>query len=538
VSRNTALLNGRIWTAASPPWAEALLVRDGHIAAVGSTDEIRQQVGPDAERIDLRGRLVVPGFHDSHLHSTGGALQLGKVELKDAADEGEFGRRLQREDRRLPPGRWMTGGRWDHDRTFAGALPTAALIDCYVPERPVFLRRYDGHMAVCNSRALELAGITGATPDPPGGKVLRDRATGRPTGILQDEAMALVWSLIPPAAEGEVAQAMRQALREAARAGITTIHDMMGGEVEVSLRAYERLAQADELTARVALYWPLSAAAQAAEMSRELRGRLHADRLQLCGVKAFVDGSLGSSTAWFFEPYQHEPGHCGFPVARPDELSHALREADRLGLQAAVHAIGDRAIAELLTIWEQLVAGEAPRDRRLRMEHAQHVRPGDIPRFERLGVIASMQPYHLADDGRWAEERIGRERCGDAFVFRSLLDRGVRVAFGSDWPVAPLDPLLGIEAAVHRRTLGGRHPDGWHPEQRISVVEALRAFTADAAHAIFRGNDLGALQPGKLADLVVLSHDIADPAKQDAIAETKVELTMVGGRAIHEEAGT
>jgi len=535
--QDSVLLNGKVWTAASPSWAEALLVRGGRIAAVGSTDEVRQRADSDAERIDLRGRLVLPGFHDSHLHFTGGALQLGKVELKDSPDEAEFGRRLRQEDRRLPPGRWMTGGRWDHDRTFGGALPSAAVIDRYVPERAVFLRRYDGHMAVCNSRALELAGITAETPDPRGGKVLRDRATGRPTGILQDEAMNLVWRLIPPVDEGEVAEAMRRGLGEVARAGITTIHDMMGGDAEVSLRAYERLARAGELTARVALYWPLSARAQAAEVAPALRARPYADRLQLCGVKAFVDGSLGSSTAWFFEPYQHEPGDCGFPVEQPDGLSHALREADRLGLQAAVHAIGDRAVAELLTIWEQLAAGEASRDRRLRMEHTQHVRPEDLPRFERLGVTSSMQPYHLADDGRWAEERIGPERCADAFVFRSLLDRGVRLAFGSDWPVAPLDPLLGIDAAVHRLTLGGRYPGGWHPEQRIGVAEALRAFTADAAYAIFRESDLGALEVGKLADLVVLSRDITDPANQDAIAETRVELTMLGGRVIYDEGG-
>jgi predicted amidohydrolase YtcJ len=533
--RSLALLNGHIRTGGSPPWAEALLLQGGRIVAVGSTDRIRRQAAPNAERIDLDGHLVLPGFHDSHLHFTGGALQLDKIELKDAPDEGEFGRRLQEEDRRLPPGRWMTGGRWDHDRTFRGGLPTAAIIDRHVRERPVFLRRYDGHMAVCNSRALALAGITAQTRDPPGGRIMRDPASV-PTGILQDEAMGLVWQLIPPAEEGEVAEAMRRALREAARAGITTIHDMMGGDAEVSLRAYERLARSGDLTARVALYWPLSARGQAAEVARNLRGRPYADRLQLPGVKAFLDGSLGSGTAWFFDPYRHEPDHCGFPVERPDDLGEALREADQLGLQTAVHAIGDRAVAELLTIWERLVAGEPPRDRRLRMEHAQHVRAADLSRFARLGTIPSMQPYHLADDGRWAEERIGAERCAEAFAFRSLLDCGVRLAFGSDWPVAPLDPLQGMDAAVSRRTLDGRHAEGWHPEQRISMAEALCAFTTDAAYAIFREKDLGSLEPGKLADLVVLSRDITDPALGDAITETKVALTMLGGRVVYGEA--
>lgn len=524
------LLDGKVWPGRSAmPDAQALAVTGDRVAAVGTSREIADLCGPDTEIIHLQGRLVVPGFHDSHVHFAGGSLQLGRVNLKDAADEAEFGCRLREFDQKLEPGRWIIGGRWDHDRTFGGALPTAAMVDRYVPTRPVFVGRYDGHMGLANSAALRVAGINGATPDPPGGKIVRDPRSRRPTGILQDRAMEAVWRCIPAPDADEVTSAMPDGLLEAARRGVTSIHDMLS-DAPVSLEAYRRLAATGDLTVRAHLYWPISQWQEAHAVAEELAAR--SDRLGLCGCKAFVDGSLGSGTAWFHEPYAGEPGNCGFAIVDREELQAKMSAADGAGLQLAVHAIGDRATAELLGLWEDVAETNGARDRRLRMEHAQHIRRRDLPRFAACGALASMQPYHCIDDARWAEARIGRERCAEAYVFRSLLDAGVRLAFGSDWPVAPLDPLAGINAAVNRRPVDAPGATAWHPEQRITVAEALRAYTSDAAYAVFRENELGTLEPGKLADLVVLSRDITDPANRDAIAETEVVLTMLGGEVV------
>jgi predicted amidohydrolase YtcJ len=525
------LLDGKVWTGLSAvPDAEALATAGDRIVAVGSSAEIAHLCGPGTERIHLEGKLVVPGFHDSHVHFAGGSLQLGRVNLKDAPDEAEFGRRLREFDRKLAPGRWITGGRWDHDRTFGGALPAAAMVDRYVPTRPVFVQRYDGHMGLANSAALRVAGITEATPDPPGGKIIRDRQSGEPTGVLQDRAMELVWRHIPAPDADEVTAAMPHGLAEAARRGITSIHDMLS-DAPVSLEAYRRLAASGDLSVRAHLYWPIAGWQDAQAVAQELA--LRSDRLRLCGCKAFVDGSLGSGTAWFHEPYVGEPDNCGLAVVELDELQKRMTAADAAGLQLAVHAIGDRATAELLGLWEKVAEGNGPRDRRLRMEHAQHIQSKNLARFAALGAIASMQPYHCIDDARWAEARIGPKRCSEAYVFRSLIDAGVRLAFGSDWPVAPLDPLAGIEAAANRCAVDDPSREAWHAEQRTTVAEALRAYTRDAAHAVFREDELGTLEPGKLADLVVLSRDITDPANRDAIGGTDVVLTMLGGKVVY-----
>jgi predicted amidohydrolase YtcJ len=517
------LLDGRVWTGegiaaeAAPTTAGAVAVKGNRILAVGRSEDLEALCGPATRRIDLEGRLVTPGFHDCHVHFAGGCLQLSRVQLKDALNEAEFGRRLQEFARPLPAGAWLRGGRWDHDRTFGGALPTAALIDRYVPHRPVLLQRYDGHMAVANSVALRLAGVTASTPDPPGGRIVRYPETGEPTGVLQDEAMGLVWRHLPDPTADEIADALPEGLALAARMGITCVHDMLG-DGGPCLEAYRRLDQRGELSVRLNLYWPIQRWQEAAETRSELRS----EHIRLCGVKAFVDGSLGSSTAWFHEPYANRPGDCGFPVVEMAELAEQMRSAQAAGLQVAVHAIGDRAVSELLDAMEGSLRG-------LRIEHAQHIRPRGVPRLAQSGAIASMQPYHAIDDSRWMAERIGEARCAEAFVFRSLLDAGVALAFGSDWPVAPLDVLAGIDAAVNRRSLDGTHPGGWHPEQRIGLAEALVAYTRDAARAALSGDQVGTLEPGKLADLVVLDTDITNPANRDGIAEASVDLTILAG---------
>jgi predicted amidohydrolase YtcJ len=536
VAADVVLVNARVWTVnRSQPEAEALAVWRDRILAVGSRADVEALVGPQTKVIDLKGRRVLPGFYDSHVHLLGSGQRLSEVALKDAADEKEFGRRLREFDQKLPRDRWLLGGEWDHDRTFGGQLPSAELIDRYVPNRPVFLRRYDGHMGVVNTRVLQMAGITAQTAEVPGGVIYRKPGSREPSGVLRDNAMGLVDRLIPAPSEAEIAEAVRAALDEARREGVTSVQDLDGsGDAtrQKLLRLYQELAHSGRLTLRVDLRWPLAEWKKLADLgiSRNLGG----DWVKIGGLKGFIDGSLGSSTARMFEPFLNEPGSTGVYVTPPARLREYILGADQAGLSVAVHAIGDRANADMLDIFAEVAKTNGPRDRRFRIEHAQHLRPEDYRRFREIGVIASMQPYHAIDDGRWAEGRIGNKRSASSYAFRSVLDAGGRLAFGSDWSVAPLSPILGMDAAVNRRTLDGKHPEGWFPEQRISVAEAVEAYTLGSAYAGFEDKDRGSLEVGKLADLVALSRDILAEAEKDHIAETKVVLTMVGGRVVYE----
>jgi predicted amidohydrolase YtcJ len=537
IAADLVLTGGRIWTVnQAQPEAEAVAAWRGRILFIGRDAEARTLVGPRTRVIELKGRRVLPGFYDSHVHLLSGGIGLARVALKDAQDEEDFGRRLREFDRKLPPGRWMLGGNWDHDRAFGGRLPDAAMLDKYVPDRPVFLWRFDGHMAVANSRALQAAGITAATPDPAGGVI--DRAPGgRPAGTLRDNAMDLVQSNLPPFSDDEIAEAVRAALDEARRQGVTSIQDMDGSGAVTRRKLfgiYQRLARSGQLTLRIDLRWPLQEWESLDQLGAQ--SGLGDEWIKIGGVKGFVDGSLGSSTAKMFQPYLNEPGSSGIYVTPLKDLRAAILGADRAGLSLAVHAIGDRANAELLDIFREVSEQNGPRDRRLRIEHAQHLRPEDYHRFRDLGVIASMQPYHVIDDGCWAEGRIGKERCASSYAYRSLLQAGARIAFGSDWPVAPLNPLLGIDAAVNRRTRDGRNPGGWFPEQRICVAEAIEAYTLTSAYAAFEEDEKGSLEVGKLADLVVLSRDILAGPERAHIGETEVVMTVVNGRVVYEKA--
>jgi predicted amidohydrolase YtcJ len=531
------LVNGKIWTVIkSQPEVEALAIKDGRIVIAGSSADVRKLAGPATRTLDLHGRRVVPGFYDSHVHLLGSGQRLAEVALKDAADEAEFGKRLREFDRKLPRDRWLLGGEWDHDRTFKGQLPTAELLDKYVPDRPVFLRRYDGHMAVVNTRVLKLAGITAETPDPSGGVIYRKPGSKEPTGLLRDNAMDRVVGLVPPPSDDEIAEAVRAALAEARSVGVTSVQDMdgSGSATRAKLfRLYRQLAQSGQLTLRVGLRWPLAKWREAAKLIQEQGAG--DDWVKISGVKGFADGSLGSSTAKMYEPFVNEPGSTGIFLTPLEAMREQVAGADKAGLSVAVHAIGDRANAEMLDIFAEVARQNSGREHRFRIEHAQHLRPQDYPRFRELGVIASMQPYHAIDDGRWAEGRIGAKRCASSYAFRSLLDAGARLAFGSDWSVAPLSAIEGIDAAVNRRTLDGKHPEGWFPEQKVSVAEALEAYTVGSAYAAFEEKDRGSLEPGKLADLVELSRDILAPAERDHIAATQVLLTMVGGKVVFEK---
>jgi predicted amidohydrolase YtcJ len=533
IAAELVLLHGRIWTGdPQRPETDAIAIWHARILALGEKD-VQPLVGPATKVIDLEGRRALPGFRDSHLHMLDAGLGLSRVALKDAPDLAEFARRLQAFDKKLPRESWMLGGDWDHDRAFGGKLPAAELIDRFVRERPVWLGRYDGHMGVANSRALALAGIGSETPDPPGGAIDRLPGTRAPSGILRDNAMLLIEKAVPEPSEDEIAQGVAAALLELGKNGVVAVDDMAGVSPQTSrrlLRRYQELAQKGELTARVEFFLPLGQFEKFADLGVE--ASLGGDFIRIGGVKGFADGSLGSSTAKMFAPYLNEPGSTGIFVTEPQRLRDLVRRADAAGLQISVHAIGDRANAELLDAFAAAEKANGPRDRRFRDEHAQHTRAQDIPRFAALGVVASMQPYHAADDGRWAEGRVAPEVLATSYAWRSLLDAGAKLAFGSDWPVAPVSALLGIDAAVHRRTLDGKHPDGWFPAQRISVAEAVAAYTRTAAWADHRERDEGTLEPGKLADIAVLTRDIfADPD----IAAARVAMTIVGGRVVYSE---
>ncbi|HET6572647.1 MAG TPA: amidohydrolase [Fimbriiglobus sp.] len=536
VAADLVLSGGKVWTGdPKQPEAQAVAVWRDRILKVGTDADVRPLVGPNTRVIDLAGRRVVPGFIDSHAHVLGGGMQLSRVELKDAKDEAEFGRRLREYAANTPRDRWILGGNWDHDRAFGGKLPTAAIVDKYVSDRPVFIRRYDGHMALANSVALKLANITEKTKDPTGGVIDR-LPDGKPAGVLKDAAMGLVDRLVPPPSEGEIAEAVRAALKVAAEVGVTSIQDMEGSGSDARrryLRILQRLAKAGELTCRIDVRWPIALRNEI--IDRGVLANFGSPYVRIGGVKGFMDGSLGSSTAKFFDGYADNPANKGvFVFASKESMQSRIRSADAGGLSVAVHAIGDEANAVLLDMFDAAAKANGSKDSRYRIEHAQHLRPQDYPRFKQLGVIASMQPYHAIDDGRWAEGRIGKERCRSSYAFRSLLDAGAVLAFGSDWPVAPLDPLPGIDAAVNRRTLDGKHPDGWFPEQRITVAEAVRAYGWGGAYAGFQEGEKGTVEAGKLADLVVLGRDIFDPKEKDRIGETKVELTIVGGKVVYE----
>ncbi len=525
------LLSANIWTGEEKPRrAEALAARGGWIVAVGGNREVEKLRDPATRLLDARGRAVLPGFIDSHTHMSMGGFNLLAVDLRHTRDEADFTRRLAAFAATRPAGQWITDGAWDHQQWPVPRLPTRTLLDPATGDRPVCLARQDGHMALCNSLALRLAGITRETPDPPGGSIVRD-ASGEPTGVLKDAAMGAIWAVRPPRTLAKVTEALRAAMKHAAENGVTSVQDLPGNRWD--LEAWEMLRQRGELTVRVNYRPSLSLW----EMARDRRASMKNDEwLRVGGVKGYADGSLGSATALFFQPYMDDPSTSGVHAAEAIPLSRMeerVAAADRAGLQVEIHAIGDRANAEILDLFERVAARNGPRDRRFRIEHAQHLRAADIPRFGRLGVVTSMQPYHAVDDGRWAEKRIGRERCRTTYAFRSLLGAGARLAFGSDWDVAPLSPIAGIDAAVTRRTTDGGNPGGWFPEQTIGVEEAVRAYTSGAAWAAFEEKEKGTLAPGNLADFVVLS---ADPFSitPESLQTIRILKTVVGGRVVYE----
>jgi len=512
------------------PTAEAVAIIGDRIVAVGSSAEIDVWHGPETRVIDASGKLVLPGFNDAHVHFIQGGAQLDQVQLTDAASPEEFGKRIAAQAKKTPKGEWILGGRWDETKWPKQELPTKELVDGVTGSAPIFVERYDGHEALANSAAMKLAGVDAKTKDVPGGVIVRN-ASGNPTGIFKDAAEELIYKAIPPISHEQRVRVARRALEHAASLGVTSVQHMNPEFADVA--AYSELAEKGELTTRI----------YAVPMETDWRdqakvGIRHAwgsSSLRLGAVKGYADGSLGSRTAYMFEPFADDPGNRGLlsdEMHPPSAMRERLMGADAAGLQIRVHAIGDRAISMMLDIFGDIEKEHGYHDQRFAIEHAQHMAQKDFERFARLHVIASMQPYHAIDDGRWAEKRLGHDRARYSYAWRSFLDHGVTLAFGTDWPVAPLDPLQGLYAAVTRATLDGKNPDGWIPEEKITLPEAVEAYTMGAAFAEFQEKDKGSITPGKLADMVILSDNIFS-TKPEAIRNAKVETTIVGGKVVY-----
>lgn len=524
-----AIVNARVWTGnPAQPWATGVAVASDKIAAVGSSSEIAKltKASPTARVIDAHGGMVAPGFIDSHVHFVLGGFRLSSVKLRNARTPAEFISRIKAFAASIPPGAWITGGDWDH-QNWGGELPRRDWIDSVTPNNPVWVSRLDGHMGLANGAALAAAGVMARTADVEGGTIVRD-AAGNPTGIMKDNAENIIDRVEPPPPEALSDRALEAAMHYVAEQGVTSVHNM--GTFR-DLATFERARHAGRMITRIYAVTPI---AQWEKLRDTIAARGRGDEwLRIGGIKGFVDGSLGSHTAAMFAPFTDSPRDSGLFVETPEDLYRWTHDADRAGIQVIVHAIGDRAINTQLGIFERVERENGSRDRRFRIEHVQHPQASDIPRFAKLGVIASMQPYHAIDDGRWAGKVLGPERIKTTYAFRSLRDTGARLAFGSDWFVAPPTPLEGIYAAVTRRTLDDKNRGGWVPEQKIGVEDALRAYTVNAAYASFDEGIKGSIERGKFADLVLLDRDLTS-IPPETIRDGRVLLTVVGGRVVFE----
>lgn len=578
------LVNGRVYTVdAQWPWAEAIAVAGDRILAVGTTAEIQKHVGPTTRTLDLRGAFVSPGFNDAHVHiDSTGSLLVG-VNLLDVHEAKLFAERVRAAARRLPRGSWITRGDWGaYEQWAAGSagqpagaakaaatapakaagpfLPDRSYVDPVTPDHPVFVNRFDRSAYFANAKALEAAGITESTQPPPGGEIVRD-AGGRLTGILRGAAADLVRRVIPPIPFEQRLVHVRAVLQEAREGGVTTMQDLTSA---AQLQAYQELRRRGELTARIMLRPQLWEVPHVAALG--ITKGLGDDWLKFVGYKAWVDGIMGSSGAMFFEPYNHDPGNKGYPrhimfpegaegaamMMRPTQrytdfgvgnMEKLVDQAVDTGLPPHIHAIGDKGVRIILDLYEKILLKHkmADRDHRWRVIHAQVVHPDDFARFGRLHLVAEVNPYHVSDDMRWMEERIGAERSKGAYAFRKLKDAGAVIIFGSDSPGTNaaryfLNPIYGLYAAVSRQTLSGEPKAGWFPDERLTIEEAIEAYTKGPAWASFEEHTKGTLTPGKLADIAVFDTNLVDAGKSNpsAILKAKVLYTIVGGKVVYE----
>ena len=524
------ITDAKIWTAdKSMPWAQAVAVLGDRIVAVGSSSDIDAWRGPNTHVIDAAGKLLLPGFNDAHVHLVSGGKQLDNVQLNDATTPEEFARRIDERAKITPKGEWILGGNWDETKWSPPNIPTKAVIDALTPDTPVFVSRYDGHMGLANSLALRLAGITAKTPDPPGGTIVRD-AQGNPTGALKDAATDYIYKVIPPLSHDQRLKIVKRALAYAASVGVTSVQHMVADYEDIAV--YRELLERGELTLRIYVAPSIVQVEDQAKLG--IGHAFGGPYLRIGALKAFADGSLGSGTAYFYQPFLNQGNNRGLLSDEMHPISlmrDRYMKADAAGLQICTHAIGDEGISTILDLYADVIKAHGEADRRFRIEHAQHMAAKDFERFAQLHVIASVQPYHAIDDGRFAESHIGHDRASRTYAFRTFLDHGVRLAFGTDWEVAPLDPLLTLYAAVTRATLDGKNPSGWFPEQKLSVAEAVGAYTMGSAYAEFQENEKGSITAGKLADMVLVSDDIFSIAPEK-IRDVQVLKTLVGGRLV------
>ncbi len=525
-SADTIFVNGRVYVQKGR-FETALAVAGDKVLAVGDDATIRALASPLTRVVDLNGRLITPGFNDAHVHFIDGGFGLLSVDLRDAKDEGDFAARIGKHAATLPKGVWILNGNWDHERWKSQALPTKTLIDGATKDNPVAINRLDGHMILANSLALRAAGIDRNTKDPFGGTIVRD-ASGDPTGILKDNAQDLLYKVIPDPTREMNVRAAKAALAHAASLGVTSVQDNSSID---ALPTYQQIRAEGGLLARINVWRPVSV--MKALIEAGVRSGLGDDWIRIGAMKILSDGSMGAGTAAFFDPYTDEPTTSGLLLYPVEELNRLIDEADAAGFQLAVHAIGDRANALVLDAFEKAAAKRPRADRRFRIEHAQVVRRADLTRYAKLRVVASIQPSHCIDDMRWAPKRIGVERCRMAYNFKSFLDAGIPVAFGTDWYVEPLDPRIGLYAAVTRELVEGGPKDGFTPEERISLDSAIDLYTRGSAYAEFADDRKGTLEPGMLADLAVFSADLFKLAPKQILA-TPVDLTLVGGRVVFE----
>ncbi len=542
---DTVVVNARIYTVdAQHPWAEALAIRGDKILAVGRLQDINSFRSAETKVIDAGGRLVLPGFVDSHIHMLEGSLNAQWMVIDDSATLAEVQQQVKAYAAAHPNKAWLRGRGWSYPMFGAAAIPDKKFLDEVVPDRPVYLEAYDGHTWWANSKALELAGITGRTPDPAGGVIVRDPKTGQPTGaIKEDAADHLIERVIPPPTREERLEAIRFGLKEANRAGLVRVH--CAGNLELAesdwdnADLYDQLRRSGELTARVYLasfIEPPALTEQKLQKIEEGRRRYRDEWVSAGAVKFYADGVIESHTAAMLEPYSDDASQSGQLQWDPVNYIKAVIELDRRGLQIFTHAIGDRAIRMALDGYEAAQKTNHTTDARHRVEHIEDVSAADIPRFGQLGVIASFQPLHAYpndDTLKIWSRNVGPERTQRAWAWRSIESTGGRLAFGSDWPVVTQNPWPGVQNAVTRQTTEGNPPGGFVPRERISLEDAIKAYTLGAAYAGHREQTEGSLEPGKVADLIVISQDIfkIEPTE---LGKTEVLLTMVGGKVVYQ----
>lgn len=531
IAQKICFYNGKIYTVdARSSVAEAVVIENGRILFVGSTPEARAAWSDSRTRmVNLEGKLMLPGFIDNHTHFADGGMYLSGLDLRGAKSTVEF-KNLLKKYVDSHKGEWIKSGNWDHEAWEIKELPTKEMIDDFSKETPICIDRFDGHMVLVNSKALTLAGITKETKSPDGGEIVKDAKTGEPTGILKDAAMLLVYNIIPKISPEQKIKYVQRALQEARENGITSVQDIT---FQPDLIAYQTLEKEDKLTCRFYTRLPIDSYQNL--VNAGIQVGFGSNKIKLGSLKAYADGSLGSSTALMFKPYDQNPTTKGLAsdIIINGNLTKWATDADKNHLQLSIHAIGDSANYLMLKLFEDITKTNPKWDRRFRIEHAQHVRFEDIPLFAKLGVIASVQPYHCIDDGVWAAKRIGK-RIDYTHPYKSFLDAGIKLCMGSDWSVAPLNAILGIYAAVTRQTVDGGNPMGWIPKQKIGIADAIKGYTINNAFAAFEEKEKGSIEPGKLADLVVLSEDILT-IKPEKIQNVKVLMTIFDGKIVYEK---